>query len=88
MIAAEVGASRHRIFNAELVNLRTLGSKARCGGVVGIQDCGIALGLIFEDAGFRGSVSVQAAVPIEMVRREIQQYSNIGPKSLRSMCMH
>ena len=67
---------------AEPVHLRKRWSILGAYRIVRVQNGEILAGLIFEDSGFRGSICGQGFVPVQMIRRQIQENRDVGSKSV------
>ena len=71
--APQIGATGNAFRPAEPENLRPRRGEFGCRRIVGIDDCGIALGLILKNTRFGPSVVFERSVPVEMIGSEVQQ---------------
>src|SRR5438034_2473908 len=76
----------HLILPAEPENLRSC-SAGQCNAdrIVGVQNRKVVCLLVFKDAGFSINVGFESAMPIEVVRRNIEHHGNLGPESLNRL---
>src|SRR6266404_6232538 len=53
--------------------------------IIRVQHRTVRLRLIFKDSRFRSAIGFQRVVAIQMVRREIQKYANVGAKRINQL---
>src|SRR5262245_34014559 len=70
LFAAKESSLRNALLAAEPKNLGFSRSVRSAGRIVGVENCEVRCGLVFEDARLDGAVGFHRAMPIEMVGRK------------------
>src|SRR5712672_3739374 len=78
VVAAQKRALRSTLLAAEPIHVRTRRSKRRCCRIISIQNREIFFALILKDARLGFAVKLQRMVPVQMIRREIEEHANVG----------
>ena len=79
-VAAQARALAHALLPAEPEHLRFLRRVFRRSGIIRIQNRRIQLGLVLKYSRFCGRVCCHRLVPVQMVRRQIQQCPDVRPE--------
>jgi len=80
LIAAQIGAAGDALFSAEPKYLRPRRRAFGACGIVGVDDDGVAFGLVLKNSRFRASVLFKRSVPVEVIGSQVQQDGNVRPK--------